>query len=142
MNKGRYTGLGSTSLILVFSVLCLAVFSLLTLSLVNRENTLTQKFKASVENYYSADSMAVETAVKLRNALSDGKIPAKINGIAIHSDSSGSYSFACPIDKEHSIAVRLKQEAETLKILSWQKTNTADWRPEERLGIWSGKDVP
>ena len=78
--KRNAVGLGGASLVLIFSILCLAIFSVLALSSANREKTLTDRLKASTEAYYAADSRAVEIEVKLREALARGETPSEIDG--------------------------------------------------------------
>lgn len=132
-------GIGSASLILIFSVLCLTVFALLTLSESNREKALTEKFASSVENYYSADSAAVEVARKLHTAVDNGEILSEINNIPIYSDGNGTFSYFCPIDDNRSIAVKLRNVNGEFEIIAWNETDTENWVPDEQLNVWMGE---
>ena len=97
-------GIGSASLILIFSALCLAIFALLSLSSANREKALTEKFVSSTENYYAADSAAVEIAAQLRSAVSRGECPNKINDVNITTDGTSSFAYLCPIDAQRALS--------------------------------------
>ena len=138
MNR-KGTGIGSASLILIFSVLCLTVFSLLTLAMANREKALSEKLKSSVESYYSADSAATEIAAALRQSAANGQTPSEIDGVAIESDGTGKYTYSCPMDGRRSIFVELKIENGEIKILSWYETNIVNWTPDENLNVWIGE---
>lgn len=132
-------GIGSASLILIFSVLCLTVFALLTLSETNREKSLTEKFESSVESYYAADSVAVDVAGKLRMAVENGEYFSDINNITIYTDGNGTFSYFCAIDGSHSLAVKLKSENGEFNIISWNETDTENWVPDEQLNVWRGE---
>ncbi len=131
-------GIGSASLILIFSALCLAIFALLSLSSANREKALTEKFVSSTENYYAADSAAVEIAAQLRSAVSRGECPNKINDVNITTDGISSFAYLCPIDAQRALSVRLEITETTLSVLSWCEISTTDWVPEDGLNVWKG----
>ena len=73
-NKGGITTVGISSLLTIFAVLCLVVFTLLTVSSARAAQTLSDKAAASVLNYYQADLEAEKTLAQLRA----GKVPAEI----------------------------------------------------------------
>ena len=139
--KRNAVGLGGASLVLIFSILCLAIFAVLALSSANREKTLTDRLKASTEAYYAADSRAVEIEVKLREALARGETPSEIDGVTVTAQND-TYTYACPIDERRTLAVVLKaarnQLPVTLQTLQWCEISTADWTPQEELDVWKG----
>ena len=135
-------GAGSALLVLIFSVLCLTVSSLMTLSSANRDSALTKKLEASVLSYYCADGHAVDTAVALRNAILNGDIPEEIGSIKILLEENGVFVYSCEIDDTRAIYVSLKEEDGTLKILSWLETHTKAWTPDEALQVWTGEKTP
>ncbi len=139
--KRNAVGLGGASLVLIFSILCLAIFAVLALSSANREKTLTDRLKASTEAYYAADSRAVEIEVKLREALARGETPSEIDGVTVTAQDD-TYTYACPIDERRTLAVVLKaarnQLPVTLQTLQWCEISTADWTPQEELDVWKG----
>ncbi len=56
--ENRYkANIGSSSLILIFIVLCLVTFAVLSLSNAEREDGFSRKNAASVQEYYRADGM-------------------------------------------------------------------------------------
>lgn len=132
-------GVGGVSLILVFSVLCLAVLTLLTFSSANRDKALTDKLKQSVESYYAADSAAVRIAAKLQAAVRRGEIPSEIDQTEIYSEGNGVYTYSCPIDARRAIAVRLQISDGAFDIISWRESDIADWTPQDQLDIFGGE---
>lgn len=138
--KRNAVGLGIASLVLIFSVLCLAIFAVLALSSANREKALADRFKTSMSAYYAADSAAVEIEAKLAQSLARGELPASIDGVGI-SASGGNYAFACPIDERRALAVVLRADdtASGLRVLQWHETDAAGWTPQEQLDVWKGE---
>ena len=53
---------GAVSLVMIFCVLCLAVFAVLTLATADREAKLAEMTARSAADYYEADRRAVEIA--------------------------------------------------------------------------------
>lgn len=132
-------GIGGASLLLIFSVLCLTVFSLLTLSATMRERTLTEKRRAAVEAYYAADGAAAEVAAALLEGGRTGAVPSTVGGTAIEDEGGGVYAYLCPIDGRRAISVRLMLSDGGIGILSWRTTEIADWTPDESLSVWEGE---
>lgn len=135
-------GAGSALLVLIFSILCLTVSTLMTLSSANSDKAMTKKLGESVLSYYSTDGKAVETAVAFRNSILNGDIPTKIGGITITSEENGVFTYSCPIDDARTICVSLKEKNGTLLILSWLETHTNAWAPDEALQVWTGENLP
>lgn len=135
-------GIGGASLIMMFSTICLAAFSLLTLTTANREKNLTEKLSQSVVGYYAADSAAVEIKAKLQTAMANhAAVPSELNGVSIYTDGRGSFTYSCPIDGRRSISVMLKDINGKLKVMTWNETDTQNWVPEEQLKLWEGDET-
>jgi hypothetical protein len=131
-------GLGAASLVLIFAVLCLAVFSLLTLSTANRNRALTQKRVEAMTAFYAADNAAVELVAKLREAVAGGEVPARIGDVEIRGDGQGVYSYSCRIDGRRALAVTLRLADGGLEILAWREMDLENWTPDDRLNVWEG----
>ena len=67
-SKRRFTPppVGGVSLLVVFAVLCLTVFALLSLSTVRADDRLSQASARAVSGYYAADCQAQEVLARLR----------------------------------------------------------------------------
>ena len=67
-DKGSFSppALGGISLLVVFAVLCLTVFALLSLSTVRADQRLSDASARAVQAYYAADCQAQEILARLR----------------------------------------------------------------------------
>lgn len=139
--KRNAVGLGGASLVLIFAVLCLAIFAVLALSSANREKTLTDRLASSTSAYYAADSAAVEIEAKLTQSLARGETPTELDGVKIYAE-GGACAYACPLDGTRSLAVLLRADETAagapLRVLQWRETNTAAWTPQQQLDVWKG----
>lgn len=138
MTRRKSLGVGSVSLILIFCVLCLTIFSLLTLSFARSENALTQKLADSVQNYHAADMKATQAMAELEQALSSGEQPAISAGLEMNysqTDRGLLVSFLSQIDRQRSIAVTVVYLDGSFDILRWQETENAHWSPDNTIPV-------
>lgn len=115
-------------MLVIFSVLCLTVFALLTISTVEAGGRLSQKAVSSVEDYYLADARAEELLAELRA----GKI---VEGVAC---TDGVYSYEVPMQEGRRIQVKVRLAGTKASILQWQMNPHAGWVPDENLPVWDG----
>ena len=120
---------GGSSLLVIFAVLCLTVFSLLSLSSVQAERRLADAATQSVVDYYQADLRAEEIFARLR----DGE---QIAGIE---ENDGKYQFEVPISGRQTLAVVLSRQGDTWAVLRWQ-TVTVEEALNESLNVWKGSE--
>ena len=119
---------GGSSLLVIFAVLCLTVFALLSLSTVQADRRLADASVEAVSAYYRADCQAEAVLARLR----DGQLP---EGVTVDGDV---YAYTCPISDTQSLEVQVRMEGEQWTVLRWQAVSTARWEAEERLDLWSG----
>ena len=131
MNGARFPGAGSALLALIFTVLCLTVSALMSLSRAVSDRALSEKLASSVEAYYSADCLAAEKAAALCEAQAAGK-----------SADDTALSFTVPESGSSVISVKLRQTESGFEILSWQLIYTEPWTPDEVLSVYSGEEQP
>ncbi len=135
---------GAVSLVMIFCVLCLAVFSVLTLATADRERNLAELTARSAAEYYAADCQAVEIVAALRDgqtvpAPADVDIALTISEYSDHAVQIA--EFAVPIDDSQAldVAVCLRdQGGETCRILRWQTIYTGPWEIDESMDVWDG----
>ena len=120
---------GGSSLLVIFAVLCLTVFALLSLSSVQAERRLADAATQSVVDYYKADLRAEEIFARLR----DGE---QIAGIE---ENDGKYQFEVPISGRQTLAVVLSRQGDTWAVLRWQ-TVTVEEALNESLNVWKGSE--
>ena len=132
---------GAVSLVMIFCVLCLAVFSVLTLATADRERNLAELTARSAADYYAADCRAVEIVAALRDG---DTVPADVE--ITHSVSAkypdGSMveeaEFSVPINDDLVLDVAVRLEGGTCEILRWQTMYTGEWEIDESMDIWDG----
>ena len=131
--------IGGTSLLVVFAVLCLTVFALLSLTTVQADVRLADASAKAVEDYYAADCEAQEILARLRW----GDIP---EGVEITDDTA---SYAVPISdtQELQVEVRLgylildiEPDGRYYTILRWQAVPSGEWTGDESLNLWVGSE--
>ena len=125
----RIPPVGGSSLLVIFAVLCLTVFALLTLSTAQAGARLSRQSAEAVSGYYDADFRAEETLARLRA----GDLPEGV------SEDNGVYSFTCPVSDTQNLEVSVRLEQNGYTILRWQTVSTTDWQPDESLNVWDGQ---
>ena len=122
-------GIGAASLLIIFAVLCLSVFALLTIATVQADERLGDHAEAAILDYYRADCEAEEILAQLRC----GRIP---EGVTVK---DGIYSYTCTISETQLLAVSVTVSEKNYEILRGQAVSTTDWKPEDALPVWTGK---
>ncbi len=120
--------IGGSSLLVIFAVLCLTIFALLSLNTVLAEKRLADNSLRSVTSYYQADLEAEKIFAQLRS----GTVPS---GVAQEGDC---FRYTCPISQYQTLLVELKKTPEGWTVLRWQ----ALAHPEainETLPVWDGQ---
>lgn len=128
MKEKSISAIGLSALLTIFAVLCLTVFSLLSLSTAKADGRLGEKSRQATESYYAADCCAEEILAQLRSGIVPEGVRAE-NGI---------YTYACAISDTQILVVAVKAEGETYQIIQWQAQSAAQWEPDEKLHVWEG----
>ena len=127
--------IGGTSLLVVFAVLCLTVFALLSLATVRADVRLADASAQSVEGYYAADCKAQEILARLRN----GERP---EGVRDAGDGAVSYRVPISDTQELRVEVALHREEPDgpweYTILRWQAAPVGEWNGDQSLNLWDG----
>ncbi|HPX70459.1 MAG TPA: hypothetical protein PLO47_01840 [Bacillota bacterium] len=120
--------IGGSSLLVIFAVLCLTVFALLSLSTVKAGTRLSEKRSEAVRAYYEADSRAEEILARLRL----GELP---EGVELKGDI---YAYECSVSDAASLAVELRLNGEDWEVLRWQLIPASEWEADDSLPVWIG----
>ena len=135
---------GAVSLVMIFCVLCLAVFSVLTLATADRERNLAELTARSAAEYYAADCRAVQIVAALQEG---DTVPSDVEAanrlLAKYPDGTmvREAEFTVPINDDLAldVAVRLEgQQGDAWEILRWQTVYTGEWEIDESMDIWDG----
>lgn len=145
--KTAGVNIGGASIIMVFSVLCLTIFAVLTLVSANAESTLAKKSVASVKSFYSADEAASNTLSKIYDiadkesdlqaikaqvtSLSDTIKVEEQNGQLI-------ITYTEKIDDGQNLTAKISTDGNAVKVLSWKVQSTAEWKPDNDFNVWQG----
>ena len=120
---------GGSSLLVIFAVLCLTVFALLSLSSVQAERRLADAATQAVVDYYEADLRAEEIFARLRSG-------ETIEGLE---EIDGKYAFEVPISGRQLLAVELMQRGDDWIVLRWQAV-TVEGALDDSLNVWKGSE--
>lgn len=123
---------GGVSLLVVFAVLCLTVFALLSLTTVQADVRLADAAAQAVSDYYAADCQAQETLARIRA----GERP---ENVAFYNNGGTCAQYTCPISdtQELRVLVRLEDHG-AWTVLRWQAMPSQAWSAEDDLGLWDG----
>jgi len=139
LNKSG-VGVGSASIVLVFAVLCLTIFSLITFVVAGNDKALVDAKIELVTGYYEADALAEEI---LLNILTADPVPDKILGVDIRKtydeglDADVVYFF-CEISSIKSLYVSLVIREDSFDILNWRMYDTDEWVFDDSINVWPG----
>ena len=121
MNRG-VAGVGSASVVLMFTVLCMAIFALIAHTSAENDMALAQAEAELVIGYYEADALAVRIAAEL----------------AAKSKAPEIAEFVCEISDQKELYVKLALRCGGYDVLVWRMRDTAEWQPEAGLPVWPG----
>ena len=124
---------GAVSLVMIFCVLCLSVFSVLTLATADRERRLSEMTARNAEEYYRADHDATVIAAALRDG---NPLPHDLDVEIIWDGDTA--SFLLPMGDSMGLDVALSVYDGAYEILRWQTVYTGSWEPEDYLNLWDG----
>lgn len=120
---------GLSALPVIFTVLCLTVFALLSLSTARADARLGSQTRQAAVDYYRAEVEAHTILAQLRG----GEIPPEVT------EDGGIYTYRCPISDTQALEVRVRLEGEHYTLLQWQTVSTAPWQADEKLPVWDGQ---
>ena len=137
---------GGASLLVVFAVLCLTVFALLSLSTVRANQRLSEASAQAAADYYAADCQAQAVLAWLRTGEAEpGAIPEDFQISTSISDypypdrSKTIHYYACPISDTQELQVEIRMDGDgSYTILRWQAVPVGGWE-ESGVEIWDGE---
>jgi len=122
---------------MIFCVLCLSVFAVLTLSTGMNEKRLSDLAAQRAAEYYEADCRAAE----LLSELSAGKTPAEDVEIT-RSDWDGDtlVEFSLPAGGDRTLMVQAVLDGRGgCRVLCWKTGYAGDWETDDTIEIWDGE---
>jgi hypothetical protein len=137
-------GIGSASIVLVFSVLCLTIFAVISLLPALTDERLINAEVRLVEGYYAADTLAERILAEIIPLVEAFEpIPEEIHGVAIEDGQCMLtliylVSFVIPVTDAQSLYVEIAFDFDEYRITEWRLRNIGDWVPDESLPVWTG----
>lgn len=132
--------LGGSSLLVVFAVLCLTVFALLSLSTVRADLRLAETSRQAIADYYAADAAAQETLTKLRRG--EQVEGVEVVSVEYEDHCEEFYTYAIPVSDTRELRVEVRIDApDSYEVLRYQVVGTGEWSSGGGLDIWDG-EVP
>jgi hypothetical protein len=125
MNRGA-AGIGSATVVLMFTVLCMAIFALISHTSAQNGMALANAEARLVRGYYEADALALGIAEELAANPQDTRI---VDGVA---------EFTCGITEQKELYVKLAMRAGSYDVLAWRMRDTGQWQPEGGMAVWPG----
>ena len=129
MKKMKMSAVGISSVLVIFAVLCLTVFALLSVSTVQAQQRLAESARGAVTGYYAADCQAEELLARLRS----GERPENVT------QEGDVFTYACRISDTQALAVSVKVNGQDYQILRWQTVSVSQWDAEDKLPVWDGQ---
>lgn len=133
--------LGGASLLVIFAVLALTIFALLSLSTVRADGRLSEAANRAVQDYYAADGKAQAVLAWLRtgegmpDVPEDFAVSTSVIDYADHSETI--HSYALPISETQELQVEvLVNGANDWEILRWQAVPVGDWADDGGMELW------
>lgn len=154
-----FPGVGLSSLFMMFVILCLTAFGILSFSAAKSDWDLTQKHVQSVQAYYAADSKAQQVLsgidarlyrlLQENPAVNETELARHLNGTVIEDvslslteDSSGSkIAFSVPAGSVQEIQVEIQPITgpERYRVLSYRLAASNEWNgADQPLELWQG----
>lgn len=123
---------GAVSLVMIFCVLCLAVFATLTYAAADRERQLAELTARRAAEYYAADAEATRVVAMLAR----GETP---NAEIVYGHAPETAEFAVPINdaQELHVSVALPGDG-SCRILDWSAVYVGTWETDDIIEIWDG----
>lgn len=118
--------IGSSFMLVIFIVLCMVIFALLSFSSAKRDFDYSLKNAQRTTEYYKANNLAEK---KLAQIVSD-----------METTDAGTVSFTVPINDTEQLEVILElfpNETPCYQILSWKQSSTRDWNGDQSLPVLS-----
>ena len=119
---------GGSSLLVIFSVLCLTVFALLSVSTVQTDRRLATASAEAVQAYYQADRQAEEIFARLRSGQT---VPG------VETDGSV-FRYSLPVSDSQTLFVTVVRREDSWQIQRWQ-TVASDLMGSDYLPVWDGQ---
>lgn len=134
---------GSASIVMIFAVLCLTVFSTLSFVTANHERKLAEKSAIAVQQYYEADWRCEEIYEQIADAVQAGGDLTQLKSLGVQveqADGVQYLTYGVEIDAEQRLQVRLAVlEDGRLRTEQWKAVAARQWEYSDEIQVWDGE---
>lgn len=155
MDLKKTTGIniGGSSILVIFIVLCLTTFSILSMVSARADLRLTEKSIAASAGFYAADLQAESIYAALDHAFRNHTevTPEKwrttvltiLPGATVDSDRTVRYIIPVNEGRQLEVALAVSEDLSCLVRSIWRVNNTGDWEPvQEGMELWDNETFP
>jgi len=135
-------GMGSALVILIFTVLCLAIFSAISYITAHTSRTLMETEVSLVKAFYEADTKAEQILAEI---LAADTVPETIMGVEIRQEEDLFtlalwVAFEVPVAETRLLSVAVEIDFNGYAIKQWQMFDNREWTPDLARPVWMGGD--
>ncbi len=143
--SGRSAGIGGSLILIIFIVLTITVFSVLTLVSSQTEIGTVRKTAEASANYYNAEKETAIKTAEIKSAVSGIDDNQRISDISLEKGASASVTptgvnitFKVKIDNKRSIETVLYAENGNVDVTSQKIVSENELIIDDNLPIWDG----
>ena len=134
-------GIGSASIALIFVVLCMTIFTVISFVFAISEESLIQNEVDSVKAFYAADTLAEQVLAEILSA--EGAVPVSAMGIDIFSRwdiglMAEIVYFTIPVMDNSELYVAIELDGFNYNIISWRMYPMGLWEADDNINIFQG----
>jgi 50S ribosomal subunit-associated GTPase HflX len=151
--------IGTSSLVLIFTVLALVIFSTLSLSSARVDQQLAEKTAQYITAYYKADALGEETLRDINRRLEESEMFSGSNADYLEriryifedkvDTVKGTLTYGIPMSEEQQLVVELKllsleearQTDKNYTIQKWVVQNSQEYEIDDRIPVWNGEEL-
>lgn len=150
MNRSK-VNIGAASLVLIFIVLCLGAFGLLSLSSAQGDLKLAGRAAQSVAQYYEADSKGQQWVRSMDAVLREEMRPDRDSGSSsdavksrlgeVYHQDTGLLVADIPMDQGQALHIELALVcgAARYQVRSWYVYDSAEFEIDNSMPVWGGE---
>lgn len=142
--------IGLSSLILIFIVLCLSTFGLLSLSSARGDLELAERGAQAAKEFYEADSKGQQWLAgsdRMLQQMAGRSLEEKLEALAAkpgngYDEQTGLIFTEIPMERRQSLHIdlELKEGDKRYEIRSWYVYDSGEYEIDDTVKVWDGKD--
>jgi hypothetical protein len=139
----KRANIGSSSLIVIFIVLCLVTFSILSLGNANNDTQISERNAQAVQEYYRADALGTEFLGMIDETMKNSADKAAVLSVCGEYYQQDSDLFATDITMKSGQALHIELKPDWQKkdveVSAWKVYNQEDYEIDQSMKVWSGQ---